>query len=187
MGGRVIFRTREFPANNAYLFFPSILKAGSDFAEAHGVGDFTSFVWPNPIITDPVSTTISSATVKIANGSNAAVSGDLLFLNGAQSGTVSGVTISWNAATSTLTLTGTASIATYQTLLGQVTYQDTGADNSSGAHPVQALHHLLLPPLVRRVAVTVGDPQQGGGGQRRHRFAGVTQQPVTMGAGRSAP
>ena len=50
-------------------------------------------------------------------------------INGVQNGSVgNGVTASWNAATSTLTLTGSASIAVYDALLSAVTYQDTGTD-----------------------------------------------------------
>ena len=90
-------------------------------------------------ISDPNSSTIASATVKITNGSGAAVAGDQLFVAGVQSGTVSGVTVAWNAATGTLTLTGSEPVATYQTLLSQVTYQDTGTDASSGAHPVRTI------------------------------------------------
>jgi hypothetical protein len=93
-----------------------------------------------PVITDSKSSTIASATVRIANGSGIAVSGDKLFVAGVQSGTVAtGVSANWSAATSTLTLSGAASVATYQTLLGQVTYQDTGTDASSGAHPVRTV------------------------------------------------
>ena len=45
------------------------------------------------------------------------------------------MTASWNATTSTLTLTGSATLAVYDTLLSEVTYKDTGADSSSGSHP----------------------------------------------------
>jgi hypothetical protein len=91
-----------------------------------------------PTITDPA-TTLTGATVRITNGSGAAVAGDRLFVGGVQSGAVSGLTVSWNATTSTLTLSGSASLATYQAVLSQVTYQDTGTDASSGAHPVRTV------------------------------------------------
>src|SRR6202043_1117719 len=59
--------------------------------------------------------------------------------NGQQSGTVDGglVTVSWNDITKTLNLVGTASIAAYQTLLSQITYQDAGTDSSTGSHPLR--------------------------------------------------
>jgi hypothetical protein len=45
--------------------------------------------------------------------------------------------VSWNDTTKTLTLTGAASLANYQTLLGEVTSQDTGIDTSAGSHPIR--------------------------------------------------
>ncbi len=60
-----------------------------------------------PNINDPGSTTLSSATIKIANASGNAVAGDKLFVNGIENGSLgNGVTASWNATTNTLTLDG---------------------------------------------------------------------------------
>jgi VCBS repeat-containing protein len=93
-----------------------------------------------PSITDPASATLSSATIKIANTGGSSVSGDQLYVNGMQNGSVgSGVMASWNASTGTLTLTGSATLAVYDTLLSQVSYQDTGADASRGSHPVRTV------------------------------------------------
>jgi len=94
-----------------------------------------------PTITDSASSTLSSATIKIANSSGAAVSGDQLSINGQQSGSVDGgaITVSWNSTTNVLTLTGVASLAVYQTLLGEISYQDTGTDSSTGSHPVRTV------------------------------------------------
>ena len=89
-----------------------------------------------PTITDVGQSNLASATVTIANGSGKAVAGDELYVDGIQNGVVgNGVTASWNATTDTLTLTGTATIAVYKTLLGEVTYQDTGTDTSTVGHP----------------------------------------------------
>ncbi len=92
-----------------------------------------------PIITDSGQATLTNATVKITNGSGDPVTGDELYVDGQQSGTVDGglVTVSWNDSTNTLTMTGDASIAAYQTLLGEVSYQDTGTDSSTGSHPTR--------------------------------------------------
>ena len=49
------------------------------------------------------------------------------------------MTASWNATTDTLTLSGAASVAVYDTLLSEVTFQDTGTDTSSGSHPVRTV------------------------------------------------
>jgi hypothetical protein len=90
-----------------------------------------------PTITDSSSTTLSSATIKIANGSGSAVTGDELYINGQQSGSVDGglVAVTWNDSTKVLTLTGKVSVATYQTLLSGITYKDAGTDVSTGSHP----------------------------------------------------
>ena len=91
-------------------------------------------------ISDSAVSDLASATVKIANGSAAAVAGDELAINGVQNGSVGdGVTASWNATTDTLTLTGNATIADYETLLGEVTYQDTGTDTTTAGHPVRTV------------------------------------------------
>ena len=88
-------------------------------------------------ISDPGKANLASASVRVANGGGNAVAGDQLFVNGQQSGTVDGgaIAVTWNASTATLTLTGAASLATYQTLFSEVTYQDAGTDPSSGSHP----------------------------------------------------
>jgi serralysin len=89
-----------------------------------------------PTTADTASTTLSGATIKIANTGGSAVAGDMLYVNGVQSGSVgSGVTASWNAGTGTLTLNGSATLAIYDTLLSEVSYQDTGTDTSGGSHP----------------------------------------------------
>ena len=109
-------------------------------AEALQGGAAVSLLSNAPNINDPGSTTLSSATIKIANASGNAVAGDKLFVNGIENGSLgNGVTASWNATTDTLTLSGTASIAVYDTLLSEITFQDTGADASSGSHPVRTV------------------------------------------------
>jgi VCBS repeat-containing protein len=103
-------------------------------------GALVTLLSATPNITDPASTTLSGATIKIANAGGNAVAGDQLFVNGVQNGSVgNGVTASWNASTGTLTLTGGASIAIYDALLSEVSYQDTGTDTSSGSHPVRTV------------------------------------------------
>ena len=93
-----------------------------------------------PAINDPGSTTLSSATIKIANASGNPVTGDELFVNGIQNGALDRIlSASWNATTDTLTLSGTATIADYNTLLSEITFQDTGTDASGGSHPVRTV------------------------------------------------
>ena len=116
-----------------------IALAGTGFEAVQG-GPAVTLLGGAPVISDPASATLSGATIKIANAGGNAVAGDQLFINGIQSGSVgNGVAASWNAATGTLTLTGSASTAVYDTLLSEVSYQDTGTDASSGSHPVRTV------------------------------------------------
>src|ERR1700722_19207712 len=119
---------------------PLGLVVVSNTVEALQGGAAVSLLNSAPNINDPGSTTLSSATIKIANAGGNAVAGDKLFVNGIENGSLgNGVTASWNATTDTLTLSGTASIATYDTLLNEITFQDTGTDASSGSHPVRTV------------------------------------------------
>ena len=108
-------------------------------AEAVQGGVALGLLTAAPVVSDAAATNLTGATVKIANGSGVAVTGDELYVNGQQSGTVSGITASWNDTTKTLTLTGSGSIATYETLLSEISYKDTGTDTSSGSHPVRTV------------------------------------------------
>lgn len=86
---------------------------------------------PTPIdpglsVTDVDSTTLTGATVTI--GGNYAAGQDVLFFANQL-----GIVGSWNPATGTLTLTGTASTTDYQTALRSITYANT-SDNPSTAN-----------------------------------------------------
>jgi VCBS repeat-containing protein len=116
-----------------------IVVAGNPVEAVQG-GSAVALLYRAPTITDSGFATLTGATVKIANGIGSAVAGDQLYVNGVQNGAVgSGVTASWNAGTGTLTLTGSATLAVYQTLLGAVSYADTGVDGSSGGHPARVV------------------------------------------------
>jgi VCBS repeat-containing protein len=119
---------------------PLGLVVVANTADALQAGAAVSLLSSSPNINDPGSTTLSSATIKIANASGNAVAGDKLSINGIENGSLgNGVTASWNATTDTLTLSGTASIAAYDTMLSEITFQDTGTDNFSGSHPVRTV------------------------------------------------
>jgi VCBS repeat-containing protein len=115
-----------------------VAASGADAVQGGAAVAITSGA---PVISDPAQTNLTSASVQITNGSGSAVAGDKLFVNGQQSGTLDGglVSVSWNSSTSTLTLTGTVPITEYQTLLSEITYQDTGTDSSTGSHPVRTV------------------------------------------------
>ena len=109
-------------------------------AEAVQGGAPVTLISGVPVIDDPGSTTISSATIKITDANGNAVAGDELFVDGIQNGSLDRIiTASWDATTDTLTVSGTATISEYETLLGEVTFQDTGTDTSSGSHPVRTV------------------------------------------------
>ena len=114
----------------------SVIEAFGSTSPAVQGGAAVTLLSGPPTVTDSA-TTLSSATIKIADASGSAVTGDELYINGQQSGTLDGglVTVNWNDSTKVLTLTGNASIAAYQTLLSEVAYQDDGIDSSTGSHP----------------------------------------------------
>jgi serralysin len=119
---------------------PTAIVVAATTSQAVQGGARVALLSAAPNITDPSSATLSSATIKIANAGGSANAGDQLFVNGVQNGSVgSGVTASWNASTDTLTLTGNATLAVYDTLLSEVSYQDTGADSSTGSHPSRTI------------------------------------------------
>jgi VCBS repeat-containing protein len=101
-------------------------------ASGTGTGYATSYTENDPgvaiadidsAIVDIDSPTLTSARVVIANGS----AGDVLAIAGTLP---AGITASFNPATYTLTLTGNASVAAYETALEQVRYSST-SDNPS--------------------------------------------------------
>jgi VCBS repeat-containing protein len=110
---------------------PSGIAVSATTAMAVQGGAAIALLAPPATITDTNSSTIASATIHIASSGGSIFPGDELFLNGQQSGTVSGVTLSWNDSTKVLTLTGSAPVATYQTLLGQVSYEFLGTEGTS--------------------------------------------------------
>jgi len=117
------------------------IAATATASEAIQGGAAVTLLSGPPTIADPASATLAGATIKIANPAGSAVAGDQLFVKGLQNGPVgsTGVSASWNASTGTLTLTGSASIAVYDTLLAEISYQDAGSDTSSGSHPLRTV------------------------------------------------
>ncbi|HTQ15242.1 MAG TPA: VCBS domain-containing protein [Rhizomicrobium sp.] len=85
-------------------------------------------------------------TVNITN----AQTGDNLFVNGTQSASQDSgkITVSWDSSTHTLTLRGTDSFAEYQTLLSEITFQDSGTDNTSGSHPTRTIQYSYFDGLL---------------------------------------
>jgi VCBS repeat-containing protein len=83
-------------------------------------------------VTDADSTSLSGATVRIATGF--AAGQDVLELSGAAP---AGITSSYDPATGTLTLTGSAPIASYQAALRDVAYRNTSDAPSAAARSIR--------------------------------------------------
>ncbi|WP_119681277.1 putative Ig domain-containing protein [Indioceanicola profundi] len=97
------------------------------------------------ILADVDDTRISGAVVRIDSGRAV---GDVLSV-----ATPAGITASFDAATGTLTLTGTATLAEYQALLRQVTFSNTGDDPTADATAT-----------ARSISFTVTDANSDGAG-----------------------
>ena len=94
----------------------------------------TLTVAPSASVADPDNLTLANATVKVTGGTFAG-DGDVLAAN--VSGT--SITASYNAATETLTLTGSDTLAHYQQVLDSVTFSSGANPTNSGANPTRTL------------------------------------------------
>ncbi len=54
-----------------------------------------------------------------------------------------GLTVSWNVATHTLTLSGNSTEANYAAAFDLISYQDGGTDNSTGSHPTRTIDFII--------------------------------------------
>lgn len=95
---------------------PTVAMTGTPLAYAENQG--TSAIDPGLTVADVDSTTLTGATVSITSGFQSAQD-SLGFAN------QNGITGSYQAGTGVLTLTGTTSLANYQTALRSVTYANT--------------------------------------------------------------
>lgn len=127
---------KSFTGLSVQTTAPSLSVTGATGEELQGAGIASTLLQTDSISDASGSGTLTQATITIAD----AQAGDSLSIAGLSGGTVDGgaVTVT-GAGTSTLTLSGAASLAEYQSLLASVTYQDTGADSSAGAHPTRTI------------------------------------------------
>jgi Domain of unknown function (DUF4347)/FG-GAP-like repeat len=95
-------------------------------------------------VSDVDSLNIANATVKVVAGSFVG-DGDVLSVNGVSNGNIAlgsnTVTIAYNSTTETLTLSGTDTLAHYQTLLEEVGFNEPGIDNPTnyGSNPTRTV------------------------------------------------
>ncbi len=118
---------------DALGFHTTTIVVAATASQAVPGGPAVALLSGPPTITDLASANLSGATIKIADAGGNVVAGDALYINGQQSGTVDGglVAVSWNSFTKSLNLVGNISIAAYETLLSEITYQDAGTDPGS--------------------------------------------------------
>jgi probable HAF family extracellular repeat protein len=95
-------------------------------------------VSPNLKVTDPNSTTLASAMVSITAG---AFAGDGDVLATSTAGTSIGA--SYNSATETLTLSGSDTLAHYQSVLDQVTFSAGENSTNYGANPTRTVNWIV--------------------------------------------
>jgi VCBS repeat-containing protein len=125
---------------------PTLSALSPTTTEAVQGGAAITLLTAAPTITDPqdgVSNKLHMGFMQIVIAN--AQAGDNLFYSGAQSGTFDSgkMTISWNSSTHTLTLTGNETEATYDTFFQNVTFQDSGTDNSTGSHPTRTVDWII--------------------------------------------
>nr|WP_284699649.1 DUF4347 domain-containing protein [Sphingomonas lycopersici] len=102
--------------------------AGADFSGSYG--QTAVAIGKQVSVTDPENNNIASMTVTLAG----ATSADSLSLNAA----VTGITSSYNASTGVLTLSGSATPASYQTALGNVRFTTTSGSTAARTITVSA-------------------------------------------------
>jgi Ca2+-binding RTX toxin-like protein len=121
-----------------FTYTPVIAALSSTSAHASEGGGTTVVLANAPTITDRDGAQMRSATVQITGNLDAA--GDNLGVGAAKqiSGTVAGtsISLSWNAATGTLTLTGRDTLAHYQDVLAAVRYWTTADLSSSSTRTI---------------------------------------------------
>ena len=116
--------------NDAPTLDLDLSGAGTGFSTSYvenGTG--IAIVDTDVTIVDPDNAAMASATIIITN----AQAGDLLSVSGTLP---TGITASYNAATFTLTLTGNASQAAYQTALQQIRYSSSSDDISTTSRTI---------------------------------------------------
>ena len=112
---------------------------------------------PSASLTDADNTALNFAAVRITAGSFAG-DGDTLTVNGATSGTVTGITFTWNPTLHALVLTGASSVANYQALLQTVQFQSTSNNPTDfDASPQRTLTWLVSDGTAVTTATTTLD------------------------------
>ncbi|MDQ0136605.1 T1SS-143 domain-containing protein [Neorhizobium galegae] len=113
------------PVNDAPVVDLNGAAAGNDTATNATEQTPQQFAW-QASLADVDSSTLQSMTVTLAHNLDGA--SETLFLNATATAAAAGLTVGYNSATGVLSITGAASIATYETILKNIVYQDN-SDN----------------------------------------------------------
>ena len=116
--------SKQFPVFVPVPHQPPVLSNIETTSLAYDAGTPPVQVTASITVSSPDATTLASATVSITSG--LAASEDKLSFT-----SQNGITGSYNSAAGVLTLTGTASLATYQAALRSVTYSDSNGKTAS--------------------------------------------------------
>lgn len=140
-----------------------------DFTEGAGA----IAVAPNFTAADPDSANLTGATIRVADF----VSGDTLtFLN------QNGITGSYDSATGILTLSGSASVANYQTAIRSITYNFTGDANVGGTDSTRTVNITVTDgALTSSQTATVISIIDGGGDAQDDAFTTTESTAITGG------
>jgi lipopolysaccharide export system protein LptA len=110
------------------------VAASASFTEEHAAATLSG----NVTVSDPDDTKLASATVSITGGK---FTGDGDVLAAATSGT--SIAVSYNSSTETLTLTGSDTLAHYQTVLDSVTFSAGENPTDYGSNPTRTVTWVL--------------------------------------------
>ena len=102
---------------------PTVIE-GIDNEIFYIIGDSLTNLFTNGMITDPDNDTLTSLTVQFENGSFVPETDNLGLIE------TSDLSVTLNEETGTLTITGEADLATYQSILQTIFYQYTGSDEA---------------------------------------------------------
>ncbi|HEX9448602.1 MAG TPA: cadherin domain-containing protein, partial [Dongiaceae bacterium] len=138
--------------------------AGSDASASYPHGVSQILIAPSATITDADSPNLASLIVKLTNpqDANAGNSAEALSLNAtaATAATTAGLIVTYTSATGVLSITGSASAATYQTILEGVQYTDTkpGSHNTTSRIVTVVANDGSLDSVSHSVTISVAAP-----------------------------
>jgi hypothetical protein len=121
--------------NSASVTNPTLSNVAASVADS--IGGQTVTVSPALSVSDPDNLTLVNATVSVSGGF--ARDGDVLGFNTAGTG----ITASYNSSTEMLTLTGTDTLAHYQSVLDSVTFTSGADRTNSGANPTRTVSWVI--------------------------------------------